>query len=83
MFLSLGQRTFSLQIFLSHGFPVPLDKLRMRLESIICFHKTGSMRELKAFFLVLFPEPNLISFSTELKLFAQNSLDSTGRTWKT
>ena len=54
MLLSLGQRTFSLQIFLSQGFPVPPDKLRMRLGSIICFHKTRSMWELKAFFLELF-----------------------------
>lgn len=54
MFLSLEQIVLSLQIFLSQGFPVPTDKLRMRLGSIICFHKTGSRRELKAFFLVLF-----------------------------
>lgn len=78
MFLSLGQRIFSLHIFLSHGFPVPPDKLRMRLESIICFHKTASMRELKAFFLVLFPGLNLISFFYRAGVFTQNSLNSTG-----
>lgn len=65
MFLSLGQRTFSLKNFLSQGFPIPPDKLRMRLGSIVCFHKTGSMKELKVFFLELFT-------GTEFDIFLQS-----------
>lgn len=69
-----GTRALQTPDFFPQDFPALPDKLRESLRFTICFHKTRSGTELKAFFQVLFLGAKRYLF-TELDLCVWSSLD--------